>query len=122
VQHDIRVRERRDLDRPVPVRAFGLRARRSRWRNGRREGDLAVVRCDHLCRTRHALDNNGLTRRDVPTVIHALIGCRLRVGRQERGAWRVPQSSRLPAAGQTRAQGLRARGSADEMGALGESR
>src|SRR6266566_9793761 len=76
VQHDIRVRERREAYCPVPVRAFGLRARRCRWRNGRREGDLAVVRRDRLCGARHVLRNNGLTRGDVPALVYTLLrGC-----------------------------------------------
>ncbi len=74
VQHDIRVRERREAYCPVPVRAFGLRARRCRWRNVRREGDLAVVRRDRLCWARHVLRNTGLTRYNVSTVVHTLIG------------------------------------------------
>ena len=120
VQHDIRVRERREAYCPVPVRAFGLRARRCRWRNVRREGDLAVVRRDRLCWARHVLRNTGLTRCNVSTVVHTLIRSCHRVGRQERGSRTVPQSGRLPAAGQTRANGLCARGSADEVGTLGE--
>ena len=122
MQHDIRVRERREAYCPVPVRAFGLRAWRGWRRNGRRESDLAVVRRDRLCWARHVLRNNGLTRRHVSTVVHAHKRSRHRVGRQERKSRTVPQSGRLPAAGQTRANGLRACGSADEVGALGEGR